>query len=158
LSYPGYYETGDAGFCDTEGFMHVMGRTDDIINVAGHRLSTGQMEGALAEVEGVSECAVIGADDPLKGMIPVAFVVASGQHNETELAAACIAHVRSEIGAVASVRTIHVVAALPKTRSGKILRSSLRAIANGQVINMPNTIENPDSLKDIVSRVENTGR
>jgi propionyl-CoA synthetase len=158
MSYPGYYETGDAGFCDADGFMHVMGRTDDIINVAGHRLSTGQMEGALAEVEGVSECAVIGADDPLKGMIPVAFVVASGQQNETELAAACIAHIRSEIGAVASVRTIHVVAALPKTRSGKILRSSLRAIANGDDVTIPNTIENPDSIKAILSKVENTDR
>ncbi len=133
--------------------MHVMGRTDDIINVAGHRLSTGQMEGALAEVEGVSECAVIGADDQLKGMIPVAFVVASTQENEKELAAACIAHARSEIGAVASVRTIHVVAALPKTRSGKILRSTLRAIANGQVVTMPNTIENPEAIKAILSKV-----
>ena len=158
LSYPGYYETGDAGFCDADGFMHVMGRTDDIINVAGHRLSTGQMEGALAEVDGVSECAVIGADDPLKGMIPVAFVVASAQQKEQELAAACIAHARSEIGAVASVRTIHVVTALPKTRSGKILRSSLRAIANGHDVTMPNTIENPESIAAILSKVENTSR
>ncbi|MBQ0770665.1 MAG: AMP-binding protein [Sphingomonadales bacterium] len=152
-SYPGYYETGDAGFCDAEGFMHVMGRTDDIINVAGHRLSTGQMEGALAEVDGVSECAVIGADDQLKGMIPVAFVVASAMQDETELAAACIAHIRSEIGAVASLRTIHVVAALPKTRSGKILRSSLRTIANGKKLRIPSTIENPDSIEAIVSKL-----
>lgn len=158
LSYPGYYETGDAGFCDADGFFHVMGRTDDIINVAGHRLSTGQMEGALAEVEGVSECAVIGADDQLKGMIPVAFVVASTQQNVKELAAACIAHVRSEIGAVASVRTIHVVAALPKTRSGKILRSTLRAIANGQIVTMPNTIENPEAIKAILAKVRCTSR
>lgn len=157
-SYPGYYETGDAGFCDADGFMHVMGRTDDIINVAGHRLSTGQMEGVLAEVEGVSECAVIGADDPLKGMIPVAFVVASGVQEDRELAAACIAHIRSRIGAVASVRTIHVVAALPKTRSGKILRSSLRGIANGQTIKMPNTIENPDSIDAILASVGSVTR
>ncbi|WP_321323804.1 AMP-binding protein [uncultured Parasphingorhabdus sp.] len=153
-SYPGYYETGDAGFCDADGFMHVMGRTDDIINVAGHRLSTGQMEGALAEVDGVSECAVIGADDMLKGMIPVAFVVASGQQSEAELVTACIAHARSEIGAVASVKTIHVVGALPKTRSGKILRSSLRSIANGQNVTMPSTIENPGAIEAILAQLD----
>ncbi|ASK87059.1 AMP-binding protein [Sphingorhabdus sp. SMR4y] len=157
-SYPGYYETGDAGFRDADGFMHVMGRTDDIINVAGHRLSTGQMEGALAEIDGVAECAVIGADDPLKGMIPVAFVVTSGQQAASELVSACIAHVRSEIGAVASVKTIHVVAALPKTRSGKILRSTLRAIANDQAVTTPNTIENPEAIDAILSKVRTTDR
>ncbi len=156
-TYPGYYETGDAGFRDADGFMHVMGRTDDIINVAGHRLSTGQMEGALAEIDGVSECAVIGADDPLKGMIPVAFVVTSGQQGERELAEACIAHIRTEIGAVASVKTIHVVAALPKTRSGKILRSTLRAIANDQAVTAPNTIENPEAIEAILSKVRSAG-
>lgn len=155
-SFPGHYETGDAGFRDEGGFVHVMGRTDDIINVAGHRLSTGQMEGLLAEVDGISECAVVGAEDKLKGTLPVAFVVAAPDIDAQELVCQCIAHVRAELGAVAAVKTIHIVSALPKTRSGKILRSSLRAIANGEPVKIPSTIENPGSLEAIACIVKRT--
>lgn len=154
-SYPGHYETGDAGFRDEDGFVHVMGRTDDIINVAGHRLSTGQMEGLLAEVDGVSECAVVGANDKLKGTLPIAFVVAGPNAEAQPLIRQCIAHVRAELGAIAAVKTIHIVPALPKTRSGKILRSSLREITNGERVTVPSTIENPASIEaiaDIVAR------
>ena len=156
-SYPGHYETGDAGFRDADGFIHIMGRTDDIINVAGHRLSTGQMEGLLAGVDGVSECAVVGVNDKLKGTLPVAFVVASSNTGEQSLARHCIAHIRAELGAVAAVKTVHIVPALPKTRSGKILRSSLRAIVNGSAVKIPSTIENPASIKmisEIIASIE----
>ena len=139
--FPGAYETGDVGFRDVEGFIHIMGRNDDIINVAGHRLSTGQMEQIVAAVEGVVECAVIGVDDPVKGMLPLAFVVPSKGQDEAPLAARVVAAVRRELGAVAALRTVHVVPALPKTRSGKILRGLLRHIANRQPWTMPPTIE-----------------
>lgn len=156
-SYPGHYETGDAGFRDADGFIHIMGRTDDIINVAGHRLSTGQMEGLLAGVDGVSECAVVGVNDKLKGTLPVAFVVTSSNTEEQSFARQCIAHIRAELGAVAAVKTVHIVPTLPKTRSGKILRSSLRAIVNGDEVKIPSTIENPASIKmiaDIIGPIE----
>lgn len=143
-TFPGWYETGDAGFIDADGHVHIMGRTDDIINVAGHRLSTGQMEQIVAATDGVAECAVIGADDAIKGMIPVAFVVARSGHNDpATLARAVIAAVRAELGAVAALKTAHVVPALPKTRSGKTLRNLLRTIANGQPFTTPPTIEDP---------------
>jgi len=142
--FPGYYETGDAGHFDAEGFLNIMGRTDDIINVAGHRLSTGQMEQIVAEQDGVAECAVIGADDPIKGMIPVAFVVArAGAGSERELHARVIAAVRAELGAVAALKTAYIVPSLPKTRSGKILRNLLRKIINGEDYTTPPTIEDP---------------
>lgn len=142
--FPGYYETGDAGFIDAEGFVHIMGRTDDIINVAGHRLSTGQMEQIVAGTEGVAECAVIGADDALKGMIPVAFVVPrAGFDGDATLHGRVIAAVRSELGAVAALKTAFIVPQLPKTRSGKILRNLLRKIVNGEHFETPPTIEDP---------------
>lgn len=144
-TFPGFYETGDAGHIDDEGFVHIMGRTDDIINVAGHRLSTGQMEQIVARQDGVAECAVIGADDPIKGMVPMAFVVLrGGDHDAASLPARAIAAVRQELGAVAALKTVHVVAQLPKTRSGKILRKLLRLIASGQPWDMPPTIEDPE--------------
>jgi len=143
-SFPGWYETGDAGFRDVEGFVHIMGRTDDIINVAGHRLSTGQMEQVVAGADGVAECAVVGADDALKGHIPVAFVVPrAGFEGDATMAARVIARVREDIGAVAALRTCHVVAQLPKTRSGKILRNVLRKLASGEDVAVPPTIEDP---------------
>ncbi|WP_374529189.1 AMP-binding protein [Novosphingobium sp.] len=142
--FPGYYETGDAGHFDDEGFLNIMGRTDDIINVAGHRLSTGQMEQIVASQDGVAECAVIGADDKIKGMIPVAFVVArAGAGSEADLHARVIAAVRSELGAVAALKTAYIVPALPKTRSGKILRNLLRKIVGGEEYTTPPTIEDP---------------
>ncbi|CCA93367.1 AMP-binding protein [Novosphingobium sp. PP1Y] len=153
-TFPGYYETGDAGHFDDEGFLHIMGRTDDIINVAGHRLSTGQMEQIVATVEGVAECAVIGADDALKGMIPIAFVVArAGAENDETIPARVIATVRSELGAVAALKTAYLVPQLPKTRSGKILRNVLRKIVNGESFDTPATIEDagvPDAIREAV--------
>ena len=141
-AFPGYYETGDAGNFDDEGFLHIMGRTDDIINVAGHRLSTGQMEQIVAAQAGVAECAVIGAADAIKGMIPIAFVVPrTGAGSDADLRKAVIGAVRAELGAVAALKTAHIVAGLPKTRSGKILRNLLRKIANGEEWVVPPTIE-----------------
>lgn len=144
-TFPGYYETGDAGHVDEEGFVHIMGRTDDIINVAGHRLSTGQMEEIVAAHPHVAECAVIGVDDELKGMIPMAFVVAKAgvMVDEPTLRAEVIHEVRDILGPVAALKSVHVVDALPKTRSGKILRATLRKIANGEKVDTPPTIENP---------------
>ena len=143
-SFPGYYETGDAGHIDDEGFLHIMGRTDDIINVAGHRLSTGQMEQIVAQQDGVAECAVIGADDAIKGMIPIAFVVPrAGAADEATLSAAVIKAVREELGAVAALKTAYVIPQLPKTRSGKILRNLLRQIVNGEAFETPPTIDDP---------------
>lgn len=143
-SFPGFYETGDAGHFDADGFLNIMGRTDDIINVAGHRLSTGQMEQIVAQQDGVAECAVIGADDAIKGMIPVAFVVPrAGSESDDSLHGRVIAAVRAELGAVAALKTAYVVPALPKTRSGKILRNLLRKIVNGEDFTTPPTIEDP---------------
>jgi propionyl-CoA synthetase len=142
LAFPGHYETGDAGYIDAEGFVHIMGRTDDIINVAGHRLSTGQMEQIVATVDGVAECAVIGADDKLKGQIPIAFVVPrAGAEGDGTIPARVIGAVRSDLGAVAALKTAIVVAQLPKTRSGKILRNLLRKLCNGEAWTVPPTIE-----------------
>ena len=140
--FPGYYETGDYGYMDENGFVFVMGRTDDIINVAGHRLSTGQMEQIVAGVAGVVECAVIGVDDAIKGMVPLGFVVARKDSNENTLPGHVVAAVRRELGPVSALRDVYVVPALPKTRSGKTLRSLLRKIANGQEWTIPPTIEN----------------
>jgi propionyl-CoA synthetase len=154
LAFPGFYETGDAGYIDAEGFVHIMGRTDDIINVAGHRLSTGQMEQIVAGVDGVAECAVIGADDAIKGMIPVAFVVPrAGAEGDDTMRDRVIRAVRAELGAVAALKTAFVVQQLPKTRSGKILRNLLRKIVNGEDFTTPPTIEDPavpDALKAAV--------
>ncbi|MEZ5656928.1 MAG: AMP-binding protein, partial [Sphingobium sp.] len=148
--FPGYYETGDAGHFDADGFLNIMGRTDDIINVAGHRLSTGQMEQIVASHSAVAECAVIGADDALKGMIPIAFaVLKAGQGAHRGMEGEIIARVREELGPVAALKNVHVVGALPKTRSGKILRATLRKIANGQQVATPPTIENSDVLDQI---------
>ncbi|WP_067734323.1 AMP-binding protein [Novosphingobium naphthalenivorans] len=142
--FPGYYETGDAGHFDAEGFLNIMGRTDDIINVAGHRLSTGQMEQIVAQEDGVAECAVIGADDAIKGMIPVAFVVArAGAEGDDTLVKRVVNAVREELGPVAALKTVYAVPQLPKTRSGKILRNLLRKIVNGEHYDTPATIEDP---------------
>ncbi|GGY92497.1 AMP-binding protein [Novosphingobium colocasiae] len=154
-SFPGWYETGDAGHFDPDGFLNIMGRTDDIINVAGHRLSTGQMEQIVARQDGVAECAVIGADDPVKGMIPVAFVVPrAGFDADETLHDRVIAAVRADLGAVAALKTAFVVPLLPKTRSGKILRNLLRKIFNGEDWTMPATIEDPSVPELIVQAVK----
>ncbi|WP_026927889.1 AMP-binding protein [Granulicoccus phenolivorans] len=144
-AYPGYYTTGDGGFLDEDGYVFVMGRTDDVINVAGHRLSTGEMEAVLATHPMVAECAVIGVADQLKGQLPRGFVVlrdgASGE--AADISAELVQLVRDQIGAVAALKQIDVVQALPKTRSGKILRKTMREIADGKDAVIPSTIEDP---------------
>jgi propionyl-CoA synthetase len=147
-AFDGYYLTGDGGRIDDDGYVFVMGRTDDVINVAGHRLSTGGMEEVLASHQDVAECAVIGVADPMKGQIPRGFVVlkAGVSRDEDELRAELVQLVRSRIGAVASLKDVAVVAALPKTRSGKILRKTMRGIADGSDEPVPSTIENVDVL------------
>ncbi len=144
VQHPGFYITGDGGFRDEDGYVYVMGRTDDVINVAGHRLSTGEMEEILASHPAVAECAVIGVNDPLKGQIPRGFVVlkAGVETDPGVLSAELVDLVRAQIGAVAALRKVDVVAGLPKTRSGKILRKTMRGIADGNDNEaVPSTIE-----------------
>ena len=147
-AFDGYYLTGDGGRIDADGYVYVMGRTDDVINVAGHRLSTGGMEEVLASHPDVAECAVIGVADSMKGQVPRGFVVlkAGVSREDDELRAELVQLVRDRIGAVASLKDVAVVAALPKTRSGKILRKTMRGIADGADEPVPSTIENADVL------------
>lgn len=153
--YPGYYLTGDGGFIDDDGYVFVMGRTDDVINVAGHRLSTGSMEAVLAAHPAVAECAVIGVHDALKGQLPRGLVVlkAGATIDEPTLRAELVDAVRREIGPVAAFRDVSIVDGLPKTRSGKILRKTMRGIADGRDEPVPSTIEDPavlDALRPIL--------
>jgi propionyl-CoA synthetase len=142
-AFDGYYLSGDGGYVDEDGYLFVMGRTDDVINVAGHRLSTGSIEAVLASHPAVAECAVIGAADPMKGQVPRGFVVlkAGVSADPNDLARELVALVRSEIGAVAAFKDVSVVGGLPKTRSGKILRKTMREIADGKDAAVPSTIE-----------------
>jgi propionyl-CoA synthetase len=148
---PGFYKTGDAGFIDEDGYVHVMTRVDDVINVAGHRLSTGAIEEVLASHPDVAECAVIGIADQLKGQLPLGFLVLkAGVARPAEtIAAEAVALVRERIGPVAAFRTALVVARLPKTRSGKILRGTMRRIADGEPYTTPATIDDPAILEEI---------
>ncbi len=148
---PGYYTTGDGGYMDDEGYVFIMGRTDDVINVAGHRLSTGEMEEIVAAHPAVAECAVIGVNDPLKGQAPIGLVLLKdGVETEEEvLEKELIAMVRKEIGPIACFNRAVVVQRLPKTRSGKILRKLLRQIADGKEYTIPSTIDDPASLSEI---------
>jgi propionyl-CoA synthetase len=153
--YPGCYLTGDGGHLDADGYLFVMGRTDDVINVAGHRLSTGEMEEVLASHPAVAECAVIGVSDAIKGQVPRGFVVLkSGQNADpTAVRAELVQLVRDQIGPVAALRQVDVVTALPKTRSGKILRKTMRGIAEGNDEPVPSTIEDPavlDALRPLL--------
>jgi propionyl-CoA synthetase len=150
-AFPGNYLTGDGGRFDADGYLYVMGRTDDVINVAGHRLSTGAMEEVLAAHPAVAECAVIGVHDPLKGQVPRGFVVLkSGLDVPADVVAAeLVGRVREQIGAVAALRRVDVVAALPKTRSGKILRRTMRGIADGRDEPVPSTIDDPAVLETL---------
>jgi propionyl-CoA synthetase len=154
--HPGFYVTGDGGHRDAEGYLYVMGRIDDVINVAGHRLSTGQMEEVLASHPAVAECAVIGVNDELKGQVPRGFVVlkAGAGADPGVLSAELVQLVRDQIGPVAALRRVDVVAALPKTRSGKILRKTMRGIADGRDEPVPSTIEDPavlDALRPVLN-------
>ncbi|MGC4807041.1 propionyl-CoA synthetase [Micromonospora sp. DT233] len=147
-AFPGYYLTGDGGRFDDDGYLYVMGRTDDVINVAGHRLSTGAMEEVLAGHPAVAECAVIGVADALKGQVPSGYVVlkAGVEITPEALAAELVARVRERIGPVAAFRRVAVVPALPKTRSGKILRRTMRALVEGRDEPVPATIDDPATL------------
>ena len=149
--FPGWYRTGDAGEIDADGDVWIMGRTDDVINVAGHRLSTGQIEEVLASHPDVAECAVVGAADPLKGQAPLGLVVlkAGVSREEPQLASELVQLVRERIGPVAAFKRAQVVPRLPKTRSGKILRASIRRLADGQDPAPPPTIDDPGALDDV---------
>jgi propionyl-CoA synthetase len=150
-AFPGHYQTADAGFVDDAGYVFVMARTDDIINVAGHRLSTGAMEEVLASHADVAECAVIGVADDLKGQLPLGLLVlkAGVERTQAEIAAEVVQSVRERIGPVASFKTAVVVERLPKTRSGKILRGTMRRIADGEDYTAPATIDDPAILDEI---------
>ncbi len=155
-AFDGYYLTGDGGYLDEDGYLFVLGRTDDVINVAGHRLSTGTLEAALAGHLAVAECAVIGVHDDLKGQVPRALVVLkergdAGAPDIDTLRAELVQRVRDEVGAVAALRQVDVVTALPKTRSGKVLRKTMREIADGVTPNVPSTIEDVSVLDALVA-------
>ena len=158
-TFPGYYETGDAGMMDEDGYLYIMARTDDVINVAGHRLSTGAMEEVLSSHPDVAECAVIGVSDPLKGQLPVGFVCLTKGVNrpDAEITAECVELVRRKIGPVAAFKLAVVVERLPKTRSGKILRAIMVKIADGTEFKMPATIEDITSLDDIREALQTIG-
>ncbi len=157
--YPGFYKTGDAGYMDEEGYVYVMSRTDDIINVAGHRLSTGAMEEVLSAHPDVAECAVIGVKDQLKGQLPLGFLVlkAGVDKKDEDIVTEVVQLVRSQIGAVASFRQATVVKRLPKTRSGKILRGTMSNIADGEEYKMPATIDDPAILPEITEALAGLG-
>jgi propionyl-CoA synthetase len=157
--YVGYYLTGDAGYIDGDGYVWIMSRIDDVINVAGHRLSTGGMEEVLASHPDVAECAVIGAADALKGQLPVGLVVlkAGVEKPLPQIRQELIDLVRQQIGAVAAFRHVAIVARLPKTRSGKVLRGTMRAIADRQAYNVPATIDDPRSLEEIAEALKTLG-
>ena len=149
--FPGFYKTADAGFRDADGYLFIMGRTDDIINVAGHRLSTGAMEEVLASHRDVAECAVIGAADALKGELPIGFIVlkAGVTREAKDIENEVVALVRERIGPVAAFKTVRIVTRLPKTRSGKILRGTIKKIADGTDFKVPATIDDPAILDEI---------
>ena len=159
LQHPGHYLTGDAGYEDEDGYLYIMSRVDDIINVAGHRLSTGAMEEVLAGHPDVAECAVVGVADALKGEIPVGFVVtkAGVDRSDAELAKQLVERVRERIGPVAAFKLAMVVKRLPKTRSGKILRGTMKRIADGTEFSMPATIDDPAILDEIAASLKNVG-
>ncbi|WP_447955635.1 AMP-binding protein [Vreelandella sp. EE7] len=150
-AFPGYYLTGDGGYQDEDGYLFIMGRTDDVINIAGHRLSTGEMEGVLGGHPAVAECAVIGIHDELKGQLPIGLVIPKDGFNgdEAALEAELIQRVRDAIGPVASFKQVLIVNRLPKTRSGKILRKLMRTMADGKPFTVPSTIDDPTSLEDV---------
>ena len=158
-AFPGYYQTGDAGYVDADGYVFVMSRTDDVINVAGHRLSTGAIEEVLATHPDVAECAVLGVADELKGQLPLGLLVlkAGVARTHDEIAREAVQLVRERIGPVAAFKTAVVVDRLPKTRSGKILRGTMRRIADGEEYTTPATIDDPAILGEIEGALETVG-
>jgi propionyl-CoA synthetase len=157
--FPGYYETGDAGYVDADGYLYIMARTDDVINVAGHRLSTGAMEEVLANHKDVAECAVIGVADALKGQSPVGFLCLNKgcTRDPQAIIKECVQLMRDKIGPVADFKRAVVVDRLPKTRSGKILRGTMVKIADGTEWKMPSTIDDPASLDEIRAALQTIG-
>ncbi|MBN9528325.1 MAG: propionyl-CoA synthetase [Alphaproteobacteria bacterium] len=157
--FPGYYKTGDAGYLDDDGYLYIMSRTDDIINVAGHRLSTGGMEEVLSAHPDVAECAVIGVHDDLKGQVPLGFLVLKNGVDKphAEIVAEVVRMVRDQIGPVAAFKQAVVVKRLPKTRSGKILRGTMQKIADAQDYKMPATIDDPAILEEISADLKPIG-
>ena len=157
--YPGYYMTADAGYVDQDGYIYVMSRIDDVINVAGHRLSTGQMEEVIASHTDIAECAVVGVADQLKGQIPIGFAVlkAGVDRPHADVAAELIALVRERVGPVASLKTVAIVDGLPKTRSGKTLRGTIRKMADGEEWSVPPTIEDATVLDDYAELLPRLG-
>lgn len=155
---PGYYTTGDAGIIDSNGYLHIMTRMDDVINTAGHRISTGRLEEVVNEHEDVVESAVIGFDHPIRGECPLAYVILKGNSTDlsdeqkAKMAKEINAKVRSDVGAFASLIGVIIVSKLPKTRSGKILRGTIRKISNAQEYAYPATIEDPSAL-DLIKEV-----
>ena len=158
-AYPGYYLSGDGGYFDEQGYLFVMGRIDDVINVAGHRLSTGEMEQVLGAHAAIAECAVIGIEDSLKGEMPLGLVILKDgwQGDEASLCAELAQRIRQEIGAFASLKEVLIVERLPKTRSGKILRKMIRQIAAGEQYQVPSTIDDPSSLEDVREALSEAG-
>jgi len=158
-TFPGYYETGDAGYIDEDGYVYIMARTDDVINVAGHRLSTGAMEEVLASHSDVGECAVIGVTDQLKGQLPMGFLCLNTGVNRdpADVVKECVSLVREKIGPVAAFKLAVVVDRLPKTRSGKILRATMVKIADGEDFKMPATIDDPAILDEIREALQTIG-
>ena len=158
-AFPGYYLTADAGYKDEDGFLWVMTRIDDIINVAGHRLSTGAMEEVLASHNDVAECAVVGVADEIKGEIPLGFIVlkAGVRRSHDEIVTELVQMVRERIGPVASFRIATIVKRLPKTRSGKILRGTIKKIADGVEYRTPPTIDDPMILDEITADLTTLG-
>ena len=155
-TFPGYYLSGDGGYFDQDGYLFVMGRTDDIINISGHRLSTGEMEEVIAKNKAVAECAVIGITDEIKGQLPLGFVILKSGTSITasQLNEQIVKSMRDKIGAIACYKKTVVVKRLPKTRSGKILRKTMRLIADGQDYTIPSTIDDPSSLDEIKQYLE----
>ena len=156
---PGYYMTGDGGYIDEDGYIYITGRIDDVINVAGHRLSTSSMEEIVARHRDVAECAVLGANDQLKGQVPIGFVVLKEGtvRKKEDICDELVQMVRAELGALACFKQCAVVAALPKTRSGKVLRSTMRRIANGETFAIPSTIDDPSVLDKIMDSAREMG-
>ena len=154
-AYPGYFNTGDGGYMDEDGYLFIMGRVDDVINVSGHRLSTGEMEEIIAKHPMVAVCAVIGRHDDLKGQLPMGFVILkdSAEIANEQIVEELVAMVRQEIGAVAAFKEALIVSRLPKTRSGKILRKTLRSIVDGEPYTVPSTIDDPASLDEIKAQL-----
>lgn len=149
-SFPGYYVTGDGGYIDDEGYLFIMGRTDDVINVAGHRLSTGEMEEVIASHNDVAECAVIGINCKLKGQVPLALIVLkNGVAHNADIHSGLKGLIREQIGAIASLKEVLTVERLPKTRSGKILRKVMRQMVDGEKVQVPSTIDDPAILDEL---------